>query len=56
MVVAGPNIHDTRLSGLTLEAVVAERPIPTKREPQRLCLDKGYDNPTGRNVVRQHGY
>ena len=56
VVVAGANIHDIRLLELTLEAVVAERPIPTKREPQRLCLDKGYDNRTGRDVMRRHGY
>lgn len=47
MVVAGANVHDTKLLGMTLEAVVVERPIPTEREPQYLCLDKGYDNPTG---------
>ena len=56
MVVAGANVHDARLLVLTLQAVVVERPIPTEREPQHLCLEKGYDNPTGRDAVRQHGY
>ena len=56
MVVAGANVHDTKLLGMTLEAVVVECPIPTEREPQHLCLEKGYDNPTGRDAVRQHGY
>lgn len=27
----------------TLESVPIARPIPTEAEPQRLCLDKGYD-------------
>jgi putative transposase len=56
IVVAGANIHDTKLLALTLESIVVQRPIPTEAEPQRLCLDKGYDNPTGREAVWQHGY
>jgi len=27
----------------TLTSIKAERPKPTKRKPQGLCLDKGYD-------------
>ena len=56
IVVAGANVHDTKLLALTLESIVVERPVPTEAEPQRLCLDKGYDNPTGREAVWQHGY
>ena len=56
IVVAGANVHDTKLLESTLEAIVVERPIPTEEEPQRLCLDKGYDNPTGREAARKHGY
>ena len=48
VVVAGANVHDTKLLAATLDAVVIERPQPTEEEPQNLCLDKGYDNPTGR--------
>ena len=40
----------------TLEAVVVERPAPTEEAPQHLCLDKGYDNPTGRQAAADHGY
>ena len=40
----------------TLESEVAERPAPTERSPQHLCLDKGYDNPTGHQTVARHGY
>jgi putative transposase len=40
VVVAGANVHDTRLLKATLEAVVVERPKPTVKAPQHLCLDK----------------
>lgn len=56
VVVAGANVHDTKLLGATLEAIIVERPIPTEEDPQNLCLDKGYDNPTGRQAVREHNY
>ncbi len=47
-VVAGANVHDTRLLAATLDAVVLERPDPAEEEVhQHLCLDKAYDNPTG---------
>jgi putative transposase len=55
-VVAGANVHDTKLLGATLEAVIVERPAPTEESPQHLCLDKGYDNPTGWGAVAEHGY
>lgn len=55
-VVAGANVHDTKLLATTLEAVVVERPGPHQEAPQHLCLDKGYDNPTGEKVVAGHGY
>ena len=44
---AGANVHDTKLLEKAIEAIVVERPQPTEQEPQHLCLDKGYDNPTG---------
>ena len=48
---AGTNRHDTKLLAETLEAIVVERPKPTTERPQHLCLDKGYDNPTGHETV-----
>jgi putative transposase len=56
VVVEAANIHDTKLLSATLEAVVVERPEPSRQEPQHLCLDKGYDNPTGHQAVKQHNY
>ena len=56
VVVAGANVHDTQLLAQTLEAIVVERPQPTRRRRQHLCLDKGYDNPTGKAAVAKHRY
>ena len=55
-VIAGANVHDTKLLQATLEAIVVKRPRPTARRPQHLCLDKGYDNPTGREAAEAHKY
>jgi putative transposase len=56
VIVAGANVHDTKLLASTLEAVVVERPESTEEEPQHLCLEKGYDNPTGRETVAAYCY
>jgi putative transposase len=56
IVIAGANVHDTKLLEATIEAIVVERPEPTAAEPQNLCLDKGYDNPTGHETVSNTGY
>ena len=56
VVVAGANVHDTKLLAATLEAVVVEQAKPIDKAPQYLCLDKGYDNPTGEEAVARHGY
>jgi len=55
-VVAGANVHDTKVLNATLDAIVVERPQPTAETPQHLCLDKGYDNPTGHDAVAAHAY
>ena len=55
MVIAGANVVDQKLLEATIEAIVVERPQPKKLE-QNLCLDKGYDNPTGHDVTERHGY
>ena len=38
---------------MTLNSIVVERP---EAGIQHLCLDKGYDNPTGHEAVAAHGY
>ena len=56
VVIAGANAHDTKLLEETIAAIVVDRPDPTAKSPQHLCLDKGYDNPTGRAAAEQAGY
>ena len=52
VVVAGANVNDFKLLHSTIESVVVERP----EGEQHLCLDKGYDNPGGREATAAHGY
>jgi putative transposase len=56
VVVAGANVHDTKLLKATIESIVVERPEPTEAAPQHLCLDKGYDNPTGHATAEEENY
>jgi putative transposase len=56
VVVAGANVHDTKLLEKTIESIVVDRPEPTAKSPQHLCLDKGYDNPTGHTAAEEANY
>ena len=56
VVVAGANVHDARLLEETIHAVVVQRPDETEVPEQNLCLDKGYDNPTGRAAASSGGH
>jgi len=56
VVVAPANVNDHLLLEGTIAAVVVERPAPTRRKPQHLCLDAGYDNAPSREVLSEHGY
>lgn len=51
----GANVPDSKLLEATIEAIVVARPDP-KQVEQHLCLDKGYDNPTGDAAVQRHQY
>jgi len=55
VVLDGANRHDCKLLADTINAAVIERPEPEAVE-QRLCLDKGYDNPTGEDAAEEAGY
>ena len=52
VVAAGASVNDFKLLHLTIESMVVKRP----RGGQHLCLDKGYDNPGGREATAAHGY
>jgi putative transposase len=55
-VIDAANVNDQKLLEATIEAIVVERPQPTEAEPQNLCLDAAYDNPTGREAAAAAGY
>jgi putative transposase len=55
-VIAAANVNDQKLLRETIEAIVVDRPEPTKAKPQHLCLDAAYDNPTGREATAQAKY
>ena len=55
VVIAGANAVEQKLLEATIEAIVVERPDPDEGE-QNLCLDKGYDNPTGRKAAESGGH
>lgn len=56
VVIDGANRHDAKLLAQTIEAIVVKRPKPTQERPQHLCLDKGYDNPSGREAAKNGKY
>ena len=43
LAVDGANRHDVMLLQATLASIPVPRPRPTRRQPQGVCLDKGYD-------------
>jgi putative transposase len=55
VVIAGANVVEQKLLKGTIEAIVIERPDPDEQE-QNLSLDKGYDNPRGREAASGGGY
>ena len=54
--ISGANTPDCKLLAVTLDAIVVERPAPTQEAAQHLCLDKGYDNPSGEQAALEAGY
>ena len=56
VVIAGANVHDTKLLADTLEVMVLFPPPPPPGQAPHLCSDKGYDNPTGHDAAAEYGY
>ena len=56
LAVDGANRHDMKLVEATLESIPVKRPKPTKKEPQGLCLDKGYDYDEVRELAEEFAY
>ncbi len=56
LAVAGANRHDSKMVEATLESIPVSRPKPTRKKPQGMCLDKGYDSGEVRDLVKEFGY
>jgi putative transposase len=56
IVVGGANRNDVKLLEPTLDAVVVERPEPTPKAQQHLCLDKGYPGAGVERAAGERGY
>ena len=52
----GANRHDSKLLAETLDSIPIERPEPTPAQPQGLCLDRGYDYASVRELVDERGF
>lgn len=53
LAVDGANRHDMRMVRETLKSIPVKRPKPTKKRPQGLCMDKGYDYDEVREIVSE---
>ena len=56
LTVAGANRNDMKLTRATLESIVVPRPKPTAKQPQGMCLDKGYDFQEVRDLLCEFGF
>jgi transposase len=56
LAVDGANRHDMKLARQTLENIKTKRPRTTKKKPQGLCLDKGYDFDEIRELAKEFGF
>lgn len=56
LAIDGANRHDMKMVEATVNSIPVKRPKPTKERPQGMCLDKGYDYDSVRDVVTEFGY
>ena len=56
LAVDGANRNDFKMAQATLESIPVKRPKPTKKAPQGLCLDKGYDYDEVRDLADEFRY
>jgi len=56
LVIVGANRPDLKLVKDTIESIVVKRPRPTKKRPQGMCLDKGYDYAEVRDPLQEFGF
>jgi len=56
LAVDGANRHDSKMVEATIKSIAVKRPKATKAKPQGMCLDKGYDYDSVRDLVKEFGY
>ena len=56
LTVAGANRNDMKLVRATLESIPVKRPKSTRKRPQGMCMDKGYDFAEVRETLREFGF
>jgi transposase len=56
LAVEGANRNDFKMMKATLESIPVQRPKPTRKRPQGMCLDKGYDYDEARDLADAFGY
>ena len=56
LAIAGANTNDHLLVKQTLTCLPVVRPEPTQARPQGLCLDKGYDYDSVRDLLVEFGF
>ena len=56
LAVDGANRNDFKMARATIKSIPIKRPRPTRRLPQGLCLDKGYDYDEVRSLAKEFGY
>ena len=56
LAVAGANRNDMKLVRETIENIVVERPEPSEKQVQGMCLDKGYDYQEVRDTLKEFGF
>jgi putative transposase len=50
------NRHDIKMTKITLQSIVVNRPEPTTRAKQHMCMVKGYDYPEVHELLEDYGY
>jgi transposase len=54
--VDGANRNDMKMVADTVESIPIERPSPTPRKKQGMCMDKGYDFDEVREIIKEFGF